>query len=153
MTILDLTATRELALPAPTVWSVLARYDRDPEWRTGVVTMAPSPPGEAHIGTTTIEEMRFGGRTFRNVAEVLDVVPHRSITWRTIEGADANGRRSVEPIDEGRCRATLELTVRPTGIERLLSPIIGRMIEHNLRSDLARLEQLATRDLTASATR
>jgi uncharacterized protein YndB with AHSA1/START domain len=146
MPIIQLTASRELPLPASSVWELLARYDRDSEWRSGVVSMTPSPPGKALTGTRTVEEMRFGGRTYRNVGEVVEVVPGRSITWRTIEGADADGCRMVEALAIDRCRVTLELTVRPAGVERLLSPLLGRMLRRNLHADLVQLEQLVSRE-------
>jgi hypothetical protein len=124
------------------VWALIAAYERDPEWRTGVTSMTPDQPGPLAPGSTTVEVMRFGGRTYRNVGEILEVLPGRSVAWRTTAGAEASGRRSVEPGADGSCDVTLELTVRPHGIERLLAPVLSRMLARNLDRDLANLERL-----------
>ena len=128
--------------PAPHVWAVVADYGRDPEWRRGVTTMAPHPTGAVGVGTTTAEELRFGGQTRRNAGEVIAVDPGRSFRWRTVEGDDATGSRTVEPVDADRCRITLELVVRPRGVEALLAPVLGPMLRRTVRGDLVRLRSV-----------
>ena len=123
----------------------VADYDRDPQWRGGVATMAPDPPGLVQPGTTTSEDLRFGGRRYRNDGEVLEVTssgPRRSFRWRTVSGADAHGAREVVDHGDGTCSVTLELHVRPHGVERLLAPVLGRMLGRQLREDVARLADL-----------
>jgi uncharacterized protein YndB with AHSA1/START domain len=128
--------------PAADVWAVLADYGNDPRWRHGVTTMAPEPAGTVQVGTTTDEVMRVAGQTRRNLGEVLAVDPGRSFRWRTTQGADAEGSRSVEPLGPDRCRARLELTVRPHGIDVLLAPLLGPILRRTTRGDLARLQEL-----------
>ncbi len=52
--------------PARQVWALVADYGRDPQWRAGVATMDPSPPGPVVPGTVTAEILRVGGRTYRS---------------------------------------------------------------------------------------
>lgn len=138
--------------PAAEVWALLADYGNDPAWRHGVVTMAPEPPGPVRVGTTTAEEMRFGGQTRHNPGEVVAVEPGRSFRWRTRDGgADADGSRTVVPLDEHRCRVRLELTVRPHGFDAVLAPLLGPLLRRNLRRDLARLRTLAEAPAPADA--
>lgn len=139
MNIIDLTRDIHIAQPAAAVWSVMADYSRDPEWRTGVTAMVPSPPGPVQPGTTTAETIRLGGKTWHNDGEVTEVVPGQSFSWRTTTGADAHGSRSVEPLGARDCRVRLELHVRPRGFERVLAPMLRRMLDRNLRGDLERL--------------
>jgi uncharacterized membrane protein len=124
------------------IWAVIADYRRDSAWRTGVMSMEPSPPGPVDVGTTTAEHMRLAGRTWQNDGVVTAVVPGRSFAWRTTRGADANGSRSVVGIDHASCRVTLDLDVRPHGAERLLAPLVRRLLARNLRRDLRRLRHL-----------
>jgi uncharacterized membrane protein len=100
---------------AADVWALVANYDRDPEWRAGVTTMAPIPSGPATPTTITSEVMRIGGRSYRNGGEVTNLDPGARFTWRTTPGADADadGSRSVEPLGPGRCRVRLEVRVAP----------------------------------------
>jgi uncharacterized membrane protein len=147
MTVPTIAITHEIDIdrPAAEVWDVLADYGNDPAWRRGVATMAPEPPGPVRVGTTTAEEMRFGGQTRHNPGEVLAVDPGRSFRWRTLDGgAHAEGSRSVVPLDDGRCRVRLELTVRPHGFDALLAPLLGPMLRRTVRGDLARLQALVT---------
>lgn len=136
----------DVARPADLAWSVLGDYDQDPRWRRGVSTMAPSPPGPARPGTRTDEHLRFAGRWYRNGGIVLTVGPGRSLTWRTTSGVEAEGTRGVEDLGPGRCRVHLETQVQPTGLERLLSPVLGAALRRNLAGDAERLRTLLESD-------
>lgn len=140
-----ITIIRERAIhqPARQVWRVLGDYRRDPDWRTGVTTMTidRDPPV---VGARTVEHLELGGRRYRNVAELTDVTD-LAISWRTVEGARASGARSVRPLDSGGCLARLELVVTPAGAERLLAPVLARMLRRNMAADLVRLAELAER--------
>jgi uncharacterized protein YndB with AHSA1/START domain len=141
-----LTASTTISRPAPDVWAIVADYERDPEWRQGVETMAPSPSGLVIVGTTTAEVLHFGGRTYRNAGEVTEVDPGTAFRWRTTSGTDAEGRRRVQPSSDGSASVTLELTVRPHGIERVLQPLLVRMLRRHLVQDLQRLAALVERE-------
>jgi uncharacterized membrane protein len=121
-----------------TVWDILTTYSNDVAWRTGVTSMVSNPPGRVVIGTRTTETIRVAGRTYRNVAKITSVAPLTRLTWRTIEGVQAHGARSVEPTSSGS-RVTLELTVEPTGLNRLFAPYLRRLLRRNMRVDLQRL--------------
>jgi uncharacterized protein YndB with AHSA1/START domain len=140
--VIDLARTRDIAAPAGAVWAVLADHTRDPEWRTGVLRMEPDTEGLARPGTVTHEVMRIAGTTNHVDAVVEDVDPGRRLTWRTTAGADADGIRLVEPTGGERCRVTLAITIRPHGAERLLAPVVRRMMGRNLERDLVALDAL-----------
>jgi hypothetical protein len=142
MTDITLSASADLDRPAPVAWGVVADYGRDVEWRTGVLAMAPDPPGPVAAGTTTSEDIRVAGRTWHNEGVVTEVVPGARFAWRTTAGADAEGSRAVEALGPDRCRVTLTLTVRPHGAERLLRSLAARQLRRNLTRDLARLTTL-----------
>ncbi len=148
---IDLTRSLTIAAPADEVWAILSDYRRDPEWRTGVLVMEPTPPGPAQPGTTTHERMRLGGRTYVNDGVVDTVEPGRRLTWHTTEGADADGARAVEPLTDGTCHVTLSLRVRPHGAEALMAPVVRRMLDRNLRRDLDALAALVTAAVPARA--
>jgi uncharacterized protein YndB with AHSA1/START domain len=141
-----ITASTTIDRPASSVWAVVADYERDPEWRQGVETMAPSSSGLVLVGTTTAEVLRFGGRTYRNAGEVTEVEPGSAFRWRTTSGADAEGRRQVQPSGEGSASVTMELIVRPHGVERVLQPLLVPMLRRRLVQDLQRLATLVERE-------
>ena len=149
---IHLRAAIELPVSTSTAWRFIADYAHDVEWRSGVRAMSSEPPGVVVVGAQTAEELRFGGTTYRNLGEVTAVEHERSLSWRTTSGADARGSRSLEPLGGERCRLTLELTVVPSGRERLLAPILVRLLARNLRRDVRRARDvLASRPVSPSA--
>ena len=136
-------AAIEVDEPADRVWAVLGDYRRDPEWRAGVSTMDPAPPGPAATGQTTDERMRFAGRGYRNGGRVESVGPGRELRWRTTSGVDADGTRAVDELPGGRSRVRVETRVRPHGMDRLFAPVLGPLLRRRLRADLRRLRDLA----------
>lgn len=133
-----LTTEIRIDRPANDVWAVVADYDRDPDWRAGVETMAPSTTGVVVPGTTTDEVLHFSGRTYRNGGVVVSVDEGRRFTWRTTSGVDARGAREVIPVDDGTTIVRLELDPTLPGIKRVLRPVLGRQ----LVADGARLKTL-----------
>lgn len=125
--------------PAESIWSVLADYARDPEWRSGVVSMTTAPGGAVGAGATTHEVIRVAGRTYRNDGVIDRVVPGSTIEWHTTSGAEAHGARTVRSLAPDRCEVTLELHVVPHGINRLLAPVLRSVLRSNLRRDLTAL--------------
>lgn len=138
---IEMTTELDIDRPAAELWAVLADYDRDPQWRAGVPAMRAEPRGLVEPGTRTFERMRFTGRTLHNAGEVTTVEPGRRFTWRTTTGADADadGLRSVEPLDTQRCRVRLEQRVRLTGAHTLGAPLARFLLQRRLEADVRRL--------------
>ncbi|MET0910099.1 MAG: SRPBCC family protein [Ilumatobacteraceae bacterium] len=131
--------------PVAHVWALIADYDVDPLWRNGVSAMNPEPPGLVRVGTTTLEILRFAGRTYRIPGEVTDLRPGRSFAWHA---SKAHGTRHVDPIDDSSCVVTLTMHVQLAGAERVFGRLLARMMRRNLAGDLGRLVQLACDDST-----
>lgn len=98
MSTITLVHETDIHAPAATAWQVVADYTRDVTWRNGVLRMAPTPTGLVQVGTTTEEEIRVAGRTYRNSGEVVTVEPGVRFEWRTTAGAAAHGARQVTPM-------------------------------------------------------
>lgn len=142
MTVYELSAETTVDRPASKVWAVLADYANDPLWRTGVVEMTADPPGIVASGTRTIEQLRFAGRTWRNLGEVIAVTPGIRMAWRTVAGADAEGVRTVTAQSTDHCSVRLDLCVTPHGMQRPFGRLLARMLQRNLDRDLAALREL-----------
>lgn len=143
MTAIRLVRTVDLPVAAGAAWDVVAAYARDPEWRTGVLAMSASP-GPLAVGTTTDERLRLAGRVWHNLGVVTDLDPGRRLAWRTTEGAVAHGARTVQPLGTDRCQVRLDLTATPQGAERLVAPILRRLLARHLDRDVQRLAALLT---------
>lgn len=140
-----------IAAPAAVAWAVVADYRRDVDWRTGVLSMIPTPDDLVNVGTTTVERIRAGGRTYVNDGEVTAVDPGVRFEWRTTAGVTAHGARAVRVLDEERCRVRLELTVAPEGFNRAIAPLLRRMLASNLHRDLDRLQSIVEAGMDRSA--
>jgi uncharacterized membrane protein len=146
MSTIELAAAVAVDRPTDDVWRLVADYDRDPEWRAGVATMAPSTAGTVRPGTTTAERLRMAGRTWDNTGVVTAVEPGRRFTWRTTSGVPASGSRTVTPLPGGRSRVELTVTVTTRGALRLLQPFLAPAMRRGLAADAGRLREMAERE-------
>lgn len=142
MTTIEIRVQTDYAADPAVVWAVLADYRRDAEWREGVVSMTQSTPGTVVEGTTTVERFRMLGTRSTNHAAVSDVRAGRGFRWSTLSGVDAEGRRELEPTDDGGTRVRLELDLRPHGIEWLVRPILHAALTRAHERSLERLRPL-----------
>jgi uncharacterized membrane protein len=143
------TAATEIDVDRPIadVWAVVADYERDPEWRDGVVGMSPSAPGPVRPGTTTAEELHMGGDVWRNRGVVDAVEPGRFFVWHTTEGAQAHGDRRLTPLADGRTRVFMSITVTEPALETLGDEVVDGLrdaLQQAVTGDGARLHALLT---------
>ncbi|WP_258044971.1 SRPBCC family protein [Streptomyces sp. SM11] len=128
--------------PAGFVWDFLRVYGNDLEWRSGLERMAQSPPGPVRDGARVEETLRVLSRTVESVVEVSDVREGHSFAWRVVEGATAEGSRSVTATGEDACRVEIVKRVTLTGSDRLLRPLIAAVVTRTERGDLRRVQQI-----------
>ncbi|MFG3406873.1 SRPBCC family protein [Streptomyces sp. NPDC048142] len=135
-------SSADVHAPAQFVWDFLRVYGNDLEWRSGLERMTQSPPGPVRDGARVEETLRVLGRVVESLVEVSDVREGHSFAWRVVEGATADGSRSVTATGEGRCRVDLVKRVTLTGSDRLLRPLIAAVITRTERGDARRIKQV-----------
>jgi hypothetical protein len=120
--------------PATEVWSLIARPDRWHEWSPYVV-------GAEGLGEPEVEEGAVGSVLLRGGlrigAEILEVLPSRSWTWRVkgmvirheVEPVPGGTRLSMTPEGDGPLRAPLALAYR------LPTTLIARNVARVARRD------------------
>jgi len=143
---LHFTSRAELDAPPTVVWSMVADYGRDSQWRRGVRTMQPCPAGLVRLGTTTDEVVRLGGRTYRSRGIVTEVDEGRRFAWQTTSGVSARGWRQVRPLPTGGTTVELHLEVDVRGLQVLMKPLLRRMLGASLAGDVERLRALVDAD-------
>ncbi len=121
------------------VWSVIADYARDPEWREGV-RMAVEPNGPVGDGTVTREQLRMFGRWHATTARIRDVEPGRTFRFVSEDGK-VEGTRTIERTPRGS-RVTVQLRVWVSPASKLLARLLGWTFRRRVRRDLARLRRL-----------
>ena len=125
------------------VWSAVADYRRDVEWRKGLTDMTPDPPGAPAVGTKVHEVLKTGGRSYVADSTVTEV---GAMTYRFEGGGTlgklAGSRTVVASESPSESVFTYEIEITPSGMNRLRRPIIARTARRGLTGDLERLREL-----------
>ena len=82
------------------------------------------------------------GRLTRTRIEVHDVRPGASFAWRAVDGTGAHGIRSIKPLGDDRCELRTWRQIRLAGADRLLQPIVARVMARTERGDVLRAAAL-----------
>jgi uncharacterized protein YndB with AHSA1/START domain len=130
--------------PPSEVWSAIADYAFDLEWRNGLRDMTPDPPGGPTPGTKVHEVVHSAGRDFVADTVVTEVDPGSSYRF-TGEGTIGGvaGGRSVDPEAGGAGSVfTYDIELTPRGGTRLLGPLLGPVVRSGLKKDLRKLKGL-----------
>lgn len=131
-----------IAAPAAVAWRLLADYANDPLWRARVRRMEQSPPGQVFPGATAVEEIRVLGTLSRAVVEVVTVTPGTSFTWRAIDGADAEGHRTITALGDDRCELHTWRVIRLSGAQAWGEPLARWALTRGERADVQRAAAL-----------
>jgi uncharacterized protein YndB with AHSA1/START domain len=140
---IEVTASADIARPAPEVFDYVADMANNPRWQQGQESCTWTSAGPIGVGSTYDQRARFLGREVVSSFEVVEYEPGRRIRIRTIESTmPLDITREVEPLDAGRARVTATIRGGPAGLLRLLDPLTRRMVQRTVRSDYARLAAL-----------
>ena len=131
-----------IARPPAEVWSAIADYGFDREWRKGLLDMTPDPPGPPALGTKVHEVVRSSGRDYVADTTVTELDPGASYRFAgtgTIGGLE--GGRAVRTDDGGTGAVfTYTIELQPTGGMRMLGPLLGPIVRSGLKKDLQKLK-------------
>lgn len=136
-------AAIEIDRPADDIFAYISNFENNPLWQRGMkearfITDPPLAEGSqyeqvaSHLGQPVMT--RF---------EVTEFQPGRSITIESIESTfPIKVTRSVEPLDDGRCRVSAEIQGEPGRRIRLLGPLVRRFAQRAINADYQRLKEL-----------
>lgn len=140
---MHVTSDTEIARPADEVFAFVADAENNPRWQNGMkscrwITAPPLRPGSQYA-----QEASFLGKPIRSTFEVVDLTPGRSITIATIESTfPIRVTRAVEPLGDGACRVSADVQGDPSGVFRVFTPLLRRMVQRSVRGDYRRLRRL-----------
>lgn len=124
--------------PADEVWAVLTDWSGAVRWMNGIESM--SIDGETAEGS----QVRFFTRGKERSSLITQCDPGRSLTLRSTQGGvSADYSYAVEPLDETRCRVSLEADCHFTGLRyRALAPLIRLAIRRTDGGQIAALKRV-----------
>lgn len=145
---IEVVVDRTVPLPAETVFEFLADHANNPRWQNGMesCTWTTLPP--IGVGSRYDQVARFLGREICTEFEVIDHEPGRSITIESRSGPlDLHITRTVETAktsesvhDGAHIHAVIRGT--PTGVMRLVEPLMAGKIRRDINADYDRLVDL-----------
>lgn len=140
---MEIHASVEIDRPAREVFTVLADFERNPEWQQGMRSARWTSDPPVGVGSTYDQEARFLGRDVMTSFEVVDYQPGQSITIESRQSTfPIRVTRSVEPMGSGRTRVTAHISGGPGGVMRIFQPIVKRIAQRSIRRDYQRLRNV-----------
>ena len=131
----------EIAKPVDEVWEYLIDPENVPEWQASALSSHQISDGEMRVGTHLQDERRFLGRRARSEIEVTEFEPERLFTLHGISGpVRFTVRHRLEERD-GHTHLQVEAEADPSGIGRLMRPVVEHAASHEIRKDFERLKE------------
>jgi uncharacterized membrane protein len=90
--------------------------------------------------TTLVWRARIAGITKEWEARITEQTPDERIAWSATEGAMNAGAVTFHPLDQRRCRITLQLDVEPGGPVEAVGDALG-LVRRQTRADLDNFKQ------------
>lgn len=90
--------------------------------------------------TTLVWRARIAGVTRQWEARITEQTPDERIAWTSTEGATNAGAVTFHPLDETRCRITLQLDVEPDGPIEAVGDALG-LVSRQAKADLENFKE------------
>jgi hypothetical protein len=113
----------------------------DTAWAHQVLDVRPLAHGPLRAGTSIARVIRFLGRRYHDVMEVVHFVPGQYIEIVTQRPVAMRVRYSLEGIPEGAI-VRVHATGSSTGLLRLISPVVRGLMRRRYRRSLRDLKVL-----------
>lgn len=133
----------EVARPAAEVFDYLADFENNPRWQGGMKSCRWTSDDRQCVGATYVQEASFLGRRIETHFRVTEYEAGRRIAIESTQSTfPIQVRRSVDALDDGRCRVTAHVRGQPTGILKLFSG----MVKKSVTKDYAKLKSMLEAD-------
>jgi len=127
--------------PVEEVFEYVSDASRIPEWRKEIV--ATTGPKNVSVGTEFVETVNFMGESPLSV-RVRELVPNQREVLEIVSGPA--GLRPVQTFEFERqgnsTKVSIGVTIRTSGLFRIMQPIFRNKIEKNWEGYLVRLKEI-----------
>jgi len=133
----------EIGRPVEEVFAYVANPENLPEW-SGLAIEVKDAPEPLSEGDTFTAVGKFLGRRFETPYERASYEPNRRYTDRATGGPipDQEWTYTFEEVSEGATRLTRAVEGEPGGFFKLADPLIERVLERQVRTDLETIKDL-----------
>lgn len=137
----------DVTRPITEVFEYWADLERSPEWAAPVIERRKLTDGPVGVGTRYRAVDRFPGRTVTFELEITEFVPQERMAAVWFEPMGGGWTATFAETDGGT-QVALSASVEPTGVMKLLSPLLAPWVRRQMGRDLAafkaRVESSAT---------
>jgi len=130
--------------PVDQVFAFLADPAKQPMWQSNLLEIEQLTDGPMRVGTRIRELRRLGRRPTAYQAEVTAFVLNQRFALQVITGPRVTLSYAFEP-EEGGTRLRYQFVMRPSGMLRVLEPLIVRSLRKQSSSDFAKLKHILER--------
>jgi carbon monoxide dehydrogenase subunit G len=131
-----------IARPVDDVFAYVADARNRPQWDESVGTEELTSPEPIGVGTTVHTTLRSMGSDYEYDWEVVQHDPPERMTIESTSGPFSTTLAYAVKPRAGGSAVDFSVTGRPTGLLRLLQPLIARNTQRNLDRAFARLKQV-----------
>ncbi|MDJ0753387.1 MAG: SRPBCC family protein [Ardenticatenaceae bacterium] len=113
-------------------------------WQQGMISAEVTSPGPLGVGSTYKQIAKFLGRQIDSNFEIIAFEPGRMIKGTSVKSTfPITFTRIVEPAArEGYARVSAVVEGDASGVYRLFTPILDRLVKRSVEGDYARLKVL-----------
>jgi uncharacterized membrane protein len=131
-------------LPAVDIFAYVSDFGNLSDWSACTITARKISPGEVQGGAVIGSTHRFLGRWMDMTFEVLEYVPDRCLTFKSISGAaTCLFSYQLEPLEDAATNVTLEAVIDLTGsILDLSSSSLAQVVRRQIAHDLLTLRDV-----------
>ena len=142
---MQITVQVEIDAPGAAVFAYIADLTNNPEWQSGVTSAQWDAGGPQEPGASCRQTMDDGSVV---VYRVVALHPGRSITVEPEPGSTLATKvtRTVQVLNESRCRVRMDLVGRIRGWRLLIRPLVIRLIRSSIEADYRRMKRLLEGD-------
>jgi carbon monoxide dehydrogenase subunit G len=131
-----------ISRPRDEVFAFIADARNRPRWDDSVDSEELTSPEPIGVGTTVRTNLRSMGRDYEYTWQVVEhEPPDRQTIQSTFGPMDTTLVYQLDELD-GQTSLRFSITGRPTGLLRLLQPLIARTAQRNLDKAFPRLKAL-----------
>jgi hypothetical protein len=137
---MDMSAGALIRRSPQEVFTYVAEFSHDADWRTGVTEAAMTSIGPLGVGSTGFDRAEARSRRIESGWMITEFEDGRLARWDLVSGPYKGSGGSVCEPAGGGTKFTLESDVSASGFLRLLGPLFGILGRRQNRADVEKLK-------------
>jgi uncharacterized membrane protein len=131
-------------LPVEEIFAYMSNLENLADWSGAVISARKISSNEMLVGTTVRCTIRILGRWFESTYEIVECVPGRYLTYKSIKGVTPSFTcYRLELLEGGSTNVSVEVIIHFTGgFLGFAEPVIKGVIRRQIANDLLTLKDL-----------